>query len=167
MTEGSFIAGSLRIEGHNYGVRHRNFSSGNAPPFGSSAFKRLVRRLLLRRDRLWGQGVGGAQSLRESARELLPSIRQPRRSQEGLGHTPHRNLGPFRRQQGIACASLLHLEPGLLDRTIRRIECERSPLERLVRRLFAGLLFQQPATAPRSCPLTSRHHNPIRHSTRH
>ena len=57
---------------------------------------------------------------------------------------------------------ILHGKP-----TLRRTERERSRLERFVRRLFAGLLFQPPATAPRSCPLTSRPHNPIRQNTRH
>lgn len=57
---------------------------------------------------------------------------------------------------------VLHGQP-----TRRRTERERSPLERFVRQLFAGLPFQPPATAPRSCPPTSQPHNPIRQNTHH
>ena len=57
---------------------------------------------------------------------------------------------------------ILHIKP-----TLWRTERERSPLKRLITPLFAGRLFQQLATVPRWCPLTSRPHNPIRQNTRH
>src|SRR5690348_15144456 len=81
---------------------------------------------LFRPDRLWKQELelvvpvpsiplGEAQPLRESAKEPPPSIRRPRRIQEDLERTPHKNLRPFQRQQGTASLHLSFLRPACLN----------------------------------------------------
>ena len=112
------------------GVRLHKFSLSGSPRFGLSALKTLLCGfdfdvIACRQEPEWVDPVPSiplseAQLLRESTIEPPPSIRQPQHSPEDPERTPHRNLGPFRQQQGNAYASPFLREPGLLDRTIQR-----------------------------------------------